>query len=86
MYNSQEYEENMQWGEKYSNFFKILNFFRCAQLEHFLGCMKVDLEKEADDIDISGLSEMLPGLDDIAKRFFVMSAYANWDRTGIWDL
>ena len=76
----------MKWGNKYANFFKILNYFRCVEEENMKACIKADFAKVGDDYDLSGLDGELADLDDIAKIYFVKSSYANWDRTGVWDI
>lgn len=69
------------WGSNYVNFHKILKFYRCVEDEKLMSCMLKDLNDEAANFDLSGLDNALGDADDLAKRLFVISSYANWDKT-----
>lgn len=74
------------WGSQYENFTQILNFYRCVENRRMFSCMMKDFANDVNDYDLSELGDELPDTPDTLKRFFLLSAYANLDRTGLWDL
>ena len=76
----------MQYGTKYVDFQKMLQFFRCSEKAKVEACISYDMEHSGPMFDLSGLDGNLEGLDNATKRWFVVSSAANFDKTGIWDL
>ena len=78
----QNCEDHEYLGEEYSDFLKLMDFYRCSMFTRLSGCIKYDIYESRRNYDIRGLGPELSHIPLNAKRMAISVFFANSDLRG----